>query len=118
MSDKKEVVIPESVGIVVGGEPWSYERCVQHVIDSDKRFNETGVGIRAAVRILASIKKAVEEKSTAAFDSSDLKLLNEAMESPQHGWIPQLSVRGPDGEEKPLPAIPGRVFITYIDATA
>jgi hypothetical protein len=113
---KQEIIIPAPIDLIVNKEPWTFERCCQHVIDSNKQFNASGPGIRAAVRILAAIRKAVDEKTIASLDEADLKLLSEAMEAPQAGWVPSLSRSGPDGKEIPYPTIPGRLFVSYVSA--
>ena len=107
------ITIPENANIQIGDTPWSFANCVRHVVDSDPRFNENGVGIRAGVRILAQL----QDKNTGdviTLDEGDWKMLHEAMEQPKNGLIPPLSLSKSDGTSEPL-TVPGRMFLQYLD---
>lgn len=118
MGEKRDITIPEPISIMVAGEAWTFGRTVRHVIDTDPVFNATGPGIRAGARILAALDKSGDKAGEKmSVDEDDRKLLNKSLEEPPAGWIPQLAVKDKDGNEQPLPKIPGRFFLTYIDAT-
>jgi len=108
------ITVPENANLVIGEMPWSFVQCVRHVVDTNPQFNETGVGIRAGVRILAQLQDALVG-DTVVFDDGDWKLLSNTMEQPKQGLVPALSITKSDGAPEPI-TIPGRLFLHYLDA--
>lgn len=120
-----EITIPENahlmsngekVFVAVGTQLWNFAVCVEHVVNTSPRFNATGQGIRASVRILAAIEnKAAGDKASLRKD--DLKMLADEMEAPTAGWMPPLVRTMPDGTTAPF-NVPGRAFAGYLDAVS
>ncbi len=102
--------------LVIDGEPWSFARSVEWVLNTNPQFNGNGIGIRASVRILSAVeKKAPGDEFELRTD--DRKTLSDVMESPAAGFIGPLENIRPDGTRVPL-IVPGRVFIWYLDAVS
>jgi hypothetical protein len=117
MADLRHVTIPKSIQFMVNRAPWSFYRCVEHVIGSDQRFNSSGAGIRAGIRILGKIE-GKPDGHTEPFDQADWKLLHDAMETPSAGWVFPLGMKNEQtGVEVPL-NVPGRTFLSYVDAVS
>lgn len=116
MAEDRSVDISISINLNVGGEPWSVGHSIRYIVDSNRQFNETALGIRAGVRILAAVQKAATDKERAVLEEGDYKLLFEAFEKPAVGYVPSLSQKNAEGLEVPLPPIPGRLFLPIIEA--
>jgi hypothetical protein len=117
MADLRHITIPKSINVRVGNALWSFVRSAEHIINTDPRFNATGAGIRAGARLMAKIEIA-NEGETAVTDQADWKLLHEGFEAPAAGYIPPLMAADEKtGQVTPL-NIPGRAFISYIDAVS
>jgi hypothetical protein len=98
--------------IVVNGAPYTYAmpQLVKWLVDTCKSFNETGVGIRAGVRI----ERAFETDPVTLSDE-DWQRLRDAAETPDNGY-PSLTAR--DGD-KVLAQIPlAKQMLPFIDAIA
>jgi len=77
---------------------------VRRIIDTDKRFNESGQGIRAAARVEAALTKIATNEDgerTVFLEEADWVILRDAVESPSGGVYP---------------ISPGRVLAPYIEA--
>ena len=73
--------------IKLGASDFGTRELVGWAINSDKRFNATGQGIRVSVRIDAALKKSNDNKSHfIALQEDDWKLLCEMLEEPSEGF--------------------------------
>ena len=77
--------IPRQEPVVVHGVTQTFENFVMHLLE-DAQFNQTGAGIRAAVRI----EQALKGEATIGLEEADWTLLAGAAERPSHGY-PSLS---------------------------
>lgn len=85
--------------------PWTFAKCVQHIVNTCGRFNLAGAGIRAGGRIIDAVS-GKEAGDIAIFKiDEDVKELSDALEKPDAGFCPPL-------EQTP----PSRLFLNYMDA--
>lgn len=99
---------------IQGIDPFTLEQLAIHLVNTDDKFNNNGVGIRAGIRIEDAFK-AAEEKEVVALDEEPWKLLKEAAESPSKGY-PALYFQGADGTVEKLYF--GKRLLPFIDAIA
>lgn len=106
--------------LTIHGVEYNFHTFVEHMINNEPRFNNSGPGIRAGARIEAALKK-IDVVSTNGHDvaslsleESDWKLLQESVESPAKGY-PELARMDADGKIVASIGI-GRFLLPFIDA--
>jgi hypothetical protein len=119
------ITIPENIQISIANVGvWSFYISCHHIVDTNTIFNKDGIGIRAGAKILLALENKLPGEEIELSDI-EWKLLNEAFEKPEHGYIIPVSIKETKEEldgtttdiEKEL-NIPNRMFLTYIDAVA
>jgi hypothetical protein len=103
--------------IVIGDKPYTYSmpQLVKWLVDTCKAFNESGVGIRASVRIEQTFAVGDVAPVSVTLSEEDWQRLRDAAETPDSGY-PSLTAR--DGD-KVLAQIPlARQMLPFIDAIA
>jgi hypothetical protein len=106
---KKYIKKPESI-LVQGVDPFTFELFVSHLVNTDDKFNNSGPGIRAGMRVEEAVKKGDD---LVELDESDWALLKEVAENPSKGY-PALYFVGAD--EKPEKLYFGKRLLPFIDA--
>lgn len=92
---------------------FTVEQLIQWLINTDKRYNETGAGIRLGVRIEDAVSKS-EGKPCIELQPDHWAGLAEAAEHPSAGY-PYLIGTGADGKPEKLPGN-ARIWLKCIDA--
>jgi hypothetical protein len=103
------VVKPEKIEEPV---KFDFDDFVMFLLAQDKRFNENGAGIRAAVRIESAVEKC-KELHYLESSQEDLKMLGDAAEQPSSGY-PTLRGVSPDGSTVAVSL--ARKCLPFIDA--
>lgn len=110
------IVVPEDVALVLPGASGpcgivqSFAAYVAHLLDTDQRFNASGKGIRAAVRI----EDAVRRGGLVELEEDDWATLRAANEAPTAGY-PALIRQDDSG--KAIGTIPmGRQLLPFVNA--
>jgi len=117
MADTVKIKIPP-VALTISGDDgskldWTLPRCVQWIVDTHPRFNQTGPGIRQGARIIAGFGEDEQAPESGPILREDCAALSAAMDEPPAGFHPPLTA--PDGKPSNIPA---RLFIPYLDAVA
>jgi hypothetical protein len=97
---------PEANGVV------SLRTLVLWLVNNDDRFNRSGPGIRAGLRIEDALKE-YEGKGYVGLSDEHYQLLAAAVEEPTAGY-PPLAATMPDGRSQPVRT--ARVWLPFIDA--
>lgn len=106
MSESKYITKPENGQFTV-------EQLIQWLVNTDKRYNETGAGIRLGVRIEDAVAKS-EGKPCIELKAEHWQGLAEAAESPSAGY-PYLVTTDASGRTEKLPGN-ARIWLKCIDA--
>jgi hypothetical protein len=83
-----KIKIPATIKVQVDGADAGalpFAQFVRHMLDTDKRANDTGVHIRSAVRIDAALSKAAPGDEVE-LEKADLELLLQISEQPESGY--------------------------------
>lgn len=115
--DTRYLTIPSPADITIPLNPpitWSAPACYRHIVENDQRFNSSGAGIRASIRLLTAIKADLAAGDIAELKDGDWKMLREAMEAPSCGYLPIMHQI--IGDKPVLFTIPLGRMIGYIDA--
>lgn len=105
----KYIKKPQSI-FIQGLEPFTFDNFVQHLINTDDKFNKSGPVIRLALRIEDAL---VKDKLYVELESAQWEVLKETAESPSAPY-PALYVTGSDGAIEKLHF--GRRLLPFIDA--
>ena len=110
-TEQRYVSIPEPIR--VAGNTISLPEVVALLVEQDARFNSSGKGIRAGVRIEEAFNGAL---ALAVLRADDHALLTAAFEEPSHG-LPVLCVTNTaNGAQSTMPI--GRRLLPFIEAVA
>lgn len=126
MAELRHIEIPETVKLL-GQVQYPFVACIEYLIGSDHRFNDSGAGIRAGVEIKAELK-GKKPRDRFALDEPNWKLLHEVMEEPHDAQGKKTGKWGvfsqtgtdKDGREVVIGEylVSGGEFITYLDAVS
>lgn len=94
---------------------FSIEQFVTWLVNTDKRYNETGAGIRLGLRIEDAVR-ASEGKPFIELQPDHHASLAQAAEAPSAGY-PELYATTPDGSQTKLPGN-ARIWLKCVDAIA
>jgi hypothetical protein len=112
----RELRIPDTVQFNVDGKPWTFARCIEHLVDNCPKLNGSGPGIRAGARIIEACSSGPQ--FPAVLRQEDWQILNEEMETPTAGYHPPLVKITADGQPGAPVVMPGRLLLPYIEAVA
>lgn len=105
----KYIKKPQSI-LIQGLEPFTFDNFVQHLINTDDKFNKSGPVIRLALRIEDALANG---KTYVELENSQWEVLKEVAEAPSAPY-PALYVTGSDGTIEKLHF--GRRLLPFIDA--
>jgi len=94
-----------------GSVEWTFQRCVEYVISTSKRF-QTAAGIRRSFRVMSALDDK-NEGDDFDWKDEDLAEVAIAFEEAER-LLPELTIEV-DGKKTPAPVDPRR-FIPYLDA--
>lgn len=104
--------IPPPIKLSQVNQHMTFHQFVTHLLD-DTRFNDSGRGLRASMRIDRAVSDAKIGESVD-ITKEDYDLLKAVAEAPSHGY-PQLQSFAPDGTVLfKLPV--GRQLVPFLDA--
>lgn len=93
----------------LGGKPFGVPDLVKYFIEADGRFNSSGVGIRASLRIEESVKRCEGKPWLKIEQDNDFELLKAAAETPAPQPLP-------NGMPRPAyPYSPTTKLLPFID---
>lgn len=92
---------------------FTIEQFISWVVNTDKRYNETGAGIRLGMRIEDAVTKS-EGKPYIELQPDHCASLADAAENPSAGYPPIFAVT-PDGKQERIPG-QARVWLRCVDA--
>lgn len=110
--------VPAPVTIHVGGNTleMTFWQFLEILLDREPAANETGKGIRAAARIERHFREAPVGAEVDP-GTDDKKWMRDIVEHPKHGY-PNAVMETPDKTKRIEVPIPGRNYLTFIDAWA
>lgn len=91
---------------------FSFDDFILFLLGQDKKFNENGMGIRAAVRIENSVEKC-KDLHYLEMAQEDFKMLADAAEQPSAGYP---TLRGTTHDGNTVAVSLARKCLPYIDA--
>lgn len=110
MDGKKKYIKRVDPILINGMEPFTQALFIQHLVNSDEKFNSTGPGIRAGIRVEDAFSA---NTSVIELDENSWQLLKNSADSPSGGY-PAIYVTGSDGSVEKLYF--GRKLLPFIDA--